>query len=244
MGPALLHSQGKLVKGVQFRNDRVVGTLEQGIRVQNARNVDEVCLIDVSPDEGSRAASLTKAVSSVSRYLRVPLLAGGGIKSIREIDDLFRVGADRVLLGRKAISAGLAGPAAAKYGRQSIVACVEIGFASRKVVIKNQWVELQHLVAIDYIDWLFEQGCGEVLIINPELDGTREGVQSDLLLEIASSCHFPIAYQGGVRDPSDATWLARAGFSSIFSGALFQFSRFTPNDLKRALKEMGFTVRI
>ena len=240
--PSLLVKNGSMVKGLQGANDRVVGTIDSGLRVQTARNVDEVTLIDV----GSRDSieSLSSCVERASRFLRVPFSAGGGVRSLEDISNLLRAGADKVLLGRKAFSqASLVRRASERFGAQAISACVEFEGAEGDWTVTNH-PPGQNLGVAGFSQRLQDEGVGEIVLFCKSLDGLKTGAALDQVEEVASLLNVPLTYMGGVGEPNDAVKLADAGASGIAVGALFAFTRFTPNDLKRSLLEAGHEVRL
>lgn len=240
--PSLLALDGKIVKGRQASNNRVIGTIDSALRVQTARNVDEVALIDVAVTTSERR--LSSYVSRASDFLRVPFTAGGGVDSVDEIGRLLTLGADKVLLGRRAFGQpGLVGKASRVFGSQAIMACLELVRDESGWVISNMPGFSTSGVS-DYAKYLQDEGAGEILLFNKSSDGMRSGVAEDIAGEVSSALSVPTSYLGGVGSPSDAVKLAAAGVSAVVAGALFAFSQYTPNDVKRSLLDHGFEVRL
>ena len=237
----MLAKDGNLVKGRQAANDRVIGTVDSALRVQTARNVDEVTLIDVAAQPRRK---LSEYVARASTFLRVPFTAGGGITRSQEIGDLLDKGADKVLLGRKAFSeSGLIQSASMQFGAQAISACIEFEGTEGDWRATNLPPDV-NLDVGSFAQLLEHQGVGEIILFCKSLDGLRSGVALDQVETVTKLVSVPVCYLGGVGDPSDAVRLAEAGVSGVIIGALFAFSRYTPNDVKRSLADSGFEVRL
>lgn len=242
--PSLLAKGGNIVKGRLASNDRVVGTLDSALRVQSSRNVDEVLLINVASVDERGSSTLLGYTNRASKFLRVPFTVGGGVRRVEEIGELLNFGADKVLLGRKALaSESLLTEAAALYGSQAVTTCIEIEESDVGWRISNLPEGYPENLA-DYSRRLEAEGTGEIALFCKSRDGTRDGVLVEPVETLVRSVSVPIAYLGGVSGVEDSIRLADAGVNAIVIGALFAFSRFTPNDIKRGLAQQGYEVRL
>lgn len=240
--PSLLALDGNIVKGRNASNDRVIGTIDSALRVQTARNVDEVTLIDVG--EGNSVGKLSSYVLRASSFLRIPFTAGGGVSSLDEMGELLSLGADKVLVGRKFFGQkGQIKKASGTFGAQAILGCIEVVGSKGDWSVANLPPSI-NLGVSDFARYLQDEGAGEVLVFNRTLDGLRTGVAEDLASDVASILSVPTSYLGGVATPDDTVKLANVGISGIGIGSLFAFTRYTPNDVKRALVAGGFEVRL
>jgi cyclase len=112
----------KLVKGRRFSADRVVGHAAQAIRIQQARGVDELVMLDVTATAEGRGPDLA-LVEKLSEELRSPFAVGGGIRTVDDVRNVLRAGADKVVIGTAAsLNPQLLRDCAESVGSQAIVA--------------------------------------------------------------------------------------------------------------------------
>jgi cyclase len=237
--PIILSNGVGVVKGSQFNNWRIVGTVPSMGRLFAARSVDELTLIDIRAYEEQRVVSI-QAVADLADYLRVPFSVGGGIKNLEEIVTLLSEGADKVVIGRSLLlNPSLITEAASHVGSQALVASVNIErVGSRLRVWGNPKVNLR-----DHLLHLEELGIGEFMIQNPNRDGTMSGLDIEAAEYISSFLSAPFVFCGGAKDSGDAIRVSRAGASGIGVGALFQFTHITPEEIKKDLIQNQIEVR-
>lgn len=241
--PSLLAKDGQIVKGVQAKNDRVIGTVESSLRVQTARNVDEVLLVDVG--NNSKGWKLRDYVHQGASYLRVPFTAGGGIESTQQVGELLHLGADKVMLGRKAlVNSDVLGEASKSFGSQAVAVCIEIEKEESGIWIVTNSPGRDVTDLESYALSLQDRGAGEIVLFSRDLDGLRKGIALEPVETIARHLTVPLSYMGGIASPQDALSLAERGVNGIIAGSLYSFSRYTPNDVKVTLASHGFPVRI
>ena len=99
--PTLLFKNNKLVKGIKFNSWRTVGSIMQAVGVYKVRKVDELILLDISATQSNRQIDLD-LINEVANECFMPLTFGGGIKSLNDISNILKSGADRVCLNTAA----------------------------------------------------------------------------------------------------------------------------------------------
>jgi cyclase len=114
----------KLVKGRRFSADRVVGHAAQAIRIQQARGVDELVMLDVTATAEGRGPDLA-LVEKLSEELRSPFAVGGGIRTVDDVRNVLRAGADKVVIGTASLNPQLSATARMR-GLQAIVASIDV----------------------------------------------------------------------------------------------------------------------
>lgn len=230
------------MKGQQFDNWRVVGTVFQAARVQSRRDVDEIMLLDVNASREGRCID-SSLVESIASFVRVPLTVGGGISSISDVESLLRSGADRVCLGFKGVqSLTLLEDLSRVFGSQAILCSVDLNAQGN--LLRYHGTDTWHEVDIlDHMKSLAEAGAGELLLQRPEIDGTLSGLDTNLLGRLTGVSPLPTIFSSGLSSPTNAVEAAALGASAIAGGAIFQFTEHTPNDIKIALKSSGYQVR-
>jgi cyclase len=241
----LLSKGHSIVKGSNFENQRVVGTLNSSLTVQADRNVDEVMLIDVQSNLELRVQASVRNADTVSDFLRIPFSIGGGFRTIEQIRLAFRHGADKVLLGHSAThTPNLIAECSEEFGSQAI--CVALDFQEDDISsLRDCCADAMGVSrnVQEFVAAIEGQGAGELLITVRSLDGTLKGPAFGIADELVRLSKLPIVYSGGVGRLDDFYLLAKVGVSGIATGAFFQFSQFSPSDVKECLSSHGFSVR-
>jgi cyclase len=239
--PTLLTNGVSVVKGEKFENWRTVGTVPSLGRLYAAREVDELCLLDVSASKEARRIGL-HFIHELAETLRVPFSVGGGVQSVQDVTDLLQGGADKVIIGREALKeTEFVREAARIVGSQAISVSVNVvrGLSGEPVLYDDPERDLrEHLLRLE------GAGVGEFIIQNPERDGTMIGADIDLSHWISRFIGAPFVICGGVKGWEDVLEIAKSGAGGVGVGALFQFTEATPKQLRGRLQDLGVAVRL
>jgi cyclase len=239
--PTMLIRGRTLVKGRQFAGDRSVGHAAQAARVNAMRGVDELCILDIAATAENRGPDLG-LVHELSAGCFIPITVGGGVRTIPQIDELLRAGADRVAICTAAQEKpDLIRRASDRFGAQALVGCIDVrnGFAS----VRCGGVVL----SADPVEWarkLADDGVGEILLTCVDRDGTMEGYDLELIQMVSEAVDIPVIASGGARDYEDMALAIRAGADAVAAGAMFQFSDATPRGAAEYLRSRGITARV
>ncbi|MBT8103604.1 MAG: imidazole glycerol phosphate synthase subunit HisF [Gammaproteobacteria bacterium] len=200
--PCLDVRDGVVVKGVQFRNHRVVGDILELAERYCAEGADELVFYDItaSPDDRSVDRSW---VTRVARVLDIPFCVAGGIRSVADAEDVLNKGADKISIN----SPALADPAlitelARRFGSQ----CVVIGIDSHEE--NDDYFVYQFTGDPDKttaaqrttLDWVMEvqqRGAGEIVLNCMNQDGVRKGYDIRQLAAVRETCNVPLIASGG-----------------------------------------------
>lgn len=239
--PVMLVRGKTLVKGERFDGWRSIGHAAQAARVHAARGVDELCILDISATAEGRGPDLD-LVRELSEGCFIPITVGGGVRSLQDIDNLLRAGADKVAIGAALFEVpDLLPAAAARFGRQAIV--VSIDAVGLGVAIRCG--KVQKLIKPKLVAMTAEgEGAGEILLNNIERDGTLEGYDLDLIREVSGSVSIPTIAAGGCSSYADMVSAVRAGADGCAVGALFAFTDATPKGAVQFLKRNHIEVRL
>ena len=191
-----------MVKGVQFRNHRVVGDiLELAERYCN-EGADELVFYDItaSPDDRSVDRSW---VTRVARVLDIPFCVAGGIRSVADAEDVLNKGADKISINSPALAnPGLITDLARRFGSQ----CVVIGVDSREE--RDDYCVYQYTgdpdktqaaqrTTTDWVTEVQERGAGEIVLNCMNQDGVRQGYDTEQLATMRAICNVPLIASGG-----------------------------------------------
>lgn len=195
-------ADGKVVKGMRFRNHAILGDpLELAIRAQE-QGADEIVIYDITASPEKRGPDL-KTLSEIAKVLNVPLCMAGGITTVDIAHEVLSAGADKVSVNSPALRRPqLIDELAKRFGSQ----CVVIGmdsFADENghfVWLDSGKPNQTQRVGISTIDWLREvqsRGAGEVVLNSISFDGLRQGYDIALLKELRKLCKVPLVASGG-----------------------------------------------
>lgn len=244
--PTLLWKNVGLVKGVGFDSWRRVGTVLPSIKVYNARDVDELVLMDITATEEGREPDYFSIEEFCAECI-VPLTIGGGIRELDQIKRLLRCGADKVVINTAAYeNPALITQAAERFGSQCVV--VSIDARKRKDGTYECYSHAGQRPTGKLVgDWSEEMercGAGEILITSIERDGTMEGYDLDLIREVTQKVSIPVIASGGSGSPVHFyEALVEAGASALAAASIFHFTEQTPLDMKNYLLEKNIHVR-
>lgn len=229
--PTLLCRGRTLVKGKQFNSWRSVGVVAQAVRIYQARGVDELVLLDIGATPEGRGPDL-QLVEELTAGCFMPLAVGGGVRTVEQIHDLLRAGADKVVVR----SAGVAfvEKAAKVVGCQAIVAALDVC----------------GLTGPNGFDWIAaaqrwaDAGAGEIMLTRMDREGTLEGYDLELINKVSAAVDVPVIAHGGCGTYEHMHQAIQAGASAVAAGAMFQFTDATPRGAVEYLARKGVEVRL
>ena len=232
----------RLVKSVQFSDHRNIGSYISAVRVFNARDVDELILLDLDASTHGIVPSL---LEEVSKECFMPVAMGGGVRTLADVQVLLAAGADKVVVNSFAVTAPeLIGRIAQKYGNQCVVVSMDVrGVGPYEVVIEGGKTS----TGLDPVEWARRAeslGAGEIFLTSIERDGMMRGYELDLIRAVSEAVRIPVIASGGAGSPNDCVLAIQAGASAVAAASIFQYTQVTPRDIKRALAHAGFPTRM
>jgi cyclase len=240
---------GQVVKGVRFREHRVVGgILELAARYRD-EGADELVFYDISASPEGR--SVDRAwISRVARDLDIPFCVAGGIRSVADAEEVLAAGAEKISVNSPALEdPGLIDALSARFGAQ----CVVIG-------IDSQAVEGRHMVqqytgdaqrtrntARSTVEWASEvqqRGAGEIVLNCMASDGVRGGYDIAQLQAVREICQVPLVASGGAGTMQHfAEVFESAHVDAALAASVFHSGEISIPNLKRDLRARGIEVR-
>ena len=231
--PCLDLKDGRVVKGTHFVGLQDAGDPVELARRYNEQGADEVVFLDITATREDRG-TIIDVVQRAADQLFLPLTVGGGIRSIEDMKQILRAGADKVSINSSAVKdPDLITKGAGRFGTQCIVVAIDVrrnyDMAPGRTPItladgRECWYEVvthggSRPTGLDAVKWAMEaeeRGAGEILLTSMETDGTREGFD------------IPItrARLGISRDPGHRK--RRRGFARKTSTKVSQKERPTP----------------
>lgn len=241
--PVLTFNGIALVKTKLFSNPRIVGNPIQSAKVYNSRGVDELVFLDINATLQKRKPNLGLTKLIIDQCF-MPVAIGGGITTIEDINDLLRVGADKVVIGPRSIKDLQFISEAVKYfGSQCISISVDIKNVNGQYIVFGDKKILSNLE--DFMTALNQCDVGEFLITSIDRDGMMEGYDIDLYEMVNHLTRKPIIAVGGAGCPEHfSALLSKVQLSGLGASSIYHFTRYTPKDVKYELAKYNYPVRI
>lgn len=241
--PILTFNGFGLVKTKNFKTPRMVGNPVQTARVYNSRGVDELVFLDIFATEQNRKINL-RLVADVIRECYMPVAIGGGIKSIEDISNLLKIGADKIVIKNKIIEEpSFINQASAIFGSQCITIAVD-------AVKKNGMYFVYHesfdeIKLVDYLKDIARYNFGEIILTSVDNDGMMQGFDIELVKLVEGIIDVPIVVAGGGGEPVHFKKLfTETNIEAVSAASIFHFTQYTPLDLKTAIGSVGKPVRL
>jgi cyclase len=244
--PCLDVKDGRVVKGVKFKNLRDAGDPARLARAYQEQGADELVLLDVSATPDGRSTQLDW-VRRVRAEISIPLSVGGGVRTLEDAAALLQAGADKVGINTAAVrNPGLLQNMARTFGSQCTVLALDAARnqnGSWNVVIRSGRERLEQ----DAVEWARQAaglGAGEILLTSWDRDGTRQGYDLVLLDAICRAVSVPVIASGGASEPQHLLAALRAGADAVLAASIFHYGEYTVGDLKQFLNSNQVEVRI
>lgn len=244
--PTLLWKDFGLVKGVGFDSWRRVGPVLPAVKVYNARDVDELILVDIM---AMRESSIPDhdSISDFSEECFVPLTVGGGVSNLDQMLSLLHAGADKISINTATYAnPSLVDLAAKRFGAQCVVASVDVRRLSTGEFkcFSHSGTLNTNRNAVDWAKELADRGAGEILLTSIDRDGTMLGYDLELIQQVSSAVDIPVIASGGAGSYEhmiDAVQIG--GASAVAAASIFHFTELTPFGAKQAMSNAGIPVR-
>ena len=244
--PCLDVKEGKVVKGVNFVGLKEVGDPVELAQKYYEQGADELVFLDINASYENRDTMLD-VVEKVSKVIFIPFTVGGGIRTIEDIKETLRAGADKVSLNSIIVkNPDLINEASKIYGSQCIVAAIDAKKHGDKwnVYINGGRVD----TGKDVIEWIKEvqkRGAGEILLTSMDADGTKDGYDIELLKAANSVCKVPLIASGGCGSLDDFVRVFKEDVAdAALAASLFHYGTLSVKQVKETLKENGIDVRL
>ncbi len=224
-----------LVKGIHLEGLRVLGKPSDFAKYYYDQGADELMFMDVVASLYERN-SLHDIISETAKKIFIPITVGGGLRSISDIKDVLRVGADKVCLNTAAIkNPQLIKDASRMFGSSTIVVAIEaIKESSGKYLAYTD--NGREYTGIDIFEWaqkIDELGAGEIVITSVDNEGTGQGFDLDLISKISNLVSIPVIAHGGAGRQQHVVDLIKDGNAdAVMLSSLFHYHFIKENESK------------
>ena len=245
--PCLDIKDGRVVKGINFVNLIDAGDPAEQAKIYNDNGADEICFLDISASNENRSTIL-EVVKKTTEKCFVPLTVGGGVKTIKDINNLLLAGADKISINTAAVNnENLVKEAAEKFGSQCIVIAVDV-----IKIANNKWEIFTHggrkptgKDVLKFVKKMESLGAGEILLTSMDRDGTKKGYDLELTKEVSNIINIPVIASGGVGNLEHLYQGLKTGkASAVLAASIFHFGKHSILEAKQYLDSKGIPVRI
>ncbi|MFW7381863.1 MAG: imidazole glycerol phosphate synthase subunit HisF [Oligoflexus sp.] len=249
--PCLDVRDGKVVKGVKFKNHVVLGeVLDLALRYRD-QGADELVFYDITASAEKRTVA-TKWVEDTAKALDIPFCVAGGIRSVEDARRVLNAGADKISINSPAIeNPSLINQLAEVFGSQCVVIGIDSILTSDgsyqiwKYTGSESTAQDTGIKTLDWIKEVQERGAGEIVLNCMDADGTRQGYDIAQLGAARQICHVPLVASGGAGSMDDfAMAFAEAQVDAALAAGVFHRGEITIPNLKAYLREQNIEVRL
>lgn len=245
--PCLDVKDGRVVKGVNFVDLADAGDPVECASVYNREGADELVFLDITASSDQRR-TVVDMVRAVAREVFIPFTVGGGIRSVEDMKEILREGADKISINTSAVmNPELIREGAEKFGRQCIVVAID----ARRRADGVGWTVYvkggREDTGLDAVEWARKAeslGAGEILLTSMDGDGTKAGYDIPLTRAVSEATGIPVIASGGAGTPEHfAEALTEGKADAALAASLFHYHELSIGEVKHYLDAKGIPVR-
>jgi cyclase len=221
--PVLLLQQTRIVKTVRFKKPVYVGDPLNAVRIFNEKEVDELLILDIRASKEQRGPDVA-LIRDIASECFMPLAYGGGVRSLRHIQEVIACGVEKVAMNGVALDdPTMLSRAVKEYGGSTIVGAMDVkkDLFGRRRVFDHRKDTTTSRSPVDHARALEQCGVGEILLNSVDQDGTMAGFDLELVREIAAQIRVPLIACGGAGSLPHFGHALQAGASAVAAGSKF-----------------------
>jgi len=250
--PCLDVRDGKVVKGVQFRNHEIIGDIVPLAKKYAEAGADELVFYDITASSDDRVVDKSW-VSRIAEVIDIPFCVAGGIKTEQDAKQILMMGADKISINSPALrDPELITRLADVFGQQCIVVGID-SFYDKETGLyqvyqftgdesrtqRTQWT------TFDWIKEVQQRGAGEIVLNCMNQDGVRQGYDLEQLQKARSVCNVPLIASGGAGKISHFfDVFNEADVDGALAASVFHKGIIPMNELKQTLKNQKIEIRL
>jgi cyclase len=253
--PCLDVRDGKVVKGVQFRNHEIIGDIVPLAQKYAEAGADELVFYDITASSDERVVDKSW-VSRIAEVIDIPFCVAGGIKSEADAKEILMMGADKISINSPALrDPELISRLAEVFGQQCIVVGIDSFFNKDANEGKGEYQVYQFTgdekrtqqtswTTFDWINKVVSLGAGEIVLNCMNQDGVRQGYDIVQLTQARKACDVPLIASGGAGSINHFSEVfQRANVDGALAASVFHKGVIAIKDLKIHLKRQNIEVR-
>ncbi len=235
-----------LIKGIHLEGLRVMGSPNEYALDYYNQGADELIYMDVVASLYGRN-HLGEIIKNAAKDIFIPMTVGGGIRSIEDVREILRLGADKVAINTAAVAnSKIITDVARQFGSQCMVVSIE---AKRKE--DEHWEVYtdngRERTGIDVVEWAKKcvmNGAGEILLTSVDREGTRTGFDIELVKAVSSVVNVPVIASGGMGKPEDLLPVVlEGGADAVAMADILHYKRTNVGTIRDIALDAGIGVR-
>jgi cyclase len=246
---------GRVTKAQQFQDNIDVASAEQLAAQLYDDQIDEIVFYDITASAERRKIDL-ETVRRVARHVFVPFTVGGGIRSVDDMFEVLKAGAEKISVDSMAVrNPEIIRDGAEAFGRQCVVLSTQVKQVGARPGIPSGYEVFidgaRQPTGLDALEWVQrgeELGAGEVVVNSIDRDGTASGYDLDITRAVADAVNVPVIASGGAGTVDHiAAGLTDGGAQAAIISSILYSPRFDRNpgvrELKAGLADAGVPMR-
>lgn len=224
-----------LVKGINLEGLRKLGDPYNFIKHYYLNNIDELVLHDVTASlYGNKC--ITEVIKVISENIFIPITVGGGIRTVKDVENILKAGGDRVLLNSGVVkNIKFLNEVVKNFGSSNVA--VNIEYLNYPNCSKIYYEYGRQKTDIDLKDWIKkvqDHGAGEIVLTSIDREGTGLGFDTDTVKKIIKLIKIPLTIHGGCSSAEDIINLYKIGkISGVVVSSLFHYNYLKNNKEKK-----------
>ena len=243
--PCLDVIKNKVVKGVNFKNIKVMGNAVEMAKNYSLSGADELCMLDINASHQNRKTFI-KTVEAIAKVINIPLTVGGGVSTLSDITDLLNAGADKVSINSAAVkNPKIIKQSSLRHGSQCIVVAIDAKRYENqmRVVVKGG----REITSKELVSWAKKVqllGAGEILLTSMDTDGVQNGFDSKMLKKVTNNVSLPVIASGGVGNLEHFYLGHLTKSTGLLAASVFHSGKYNIKTVKKYLNQKGVPVRL
>ncbi len=243
--PCLDIKDGRTVKGVNFIAIQDAGDPIELAKRYVSEGADELVFLDITATIEKRK-TLTALVRQIAKEINIPFTVGGGINSLEDAQAIIKAGADKVTVNSSAVNnPDLIKEIAHELGSQCVVVAIDTKFENNEwTVFVNGGKISTGIKTLAWAKQVEQLGAGEILLTSMNNDGTKNGFDIDLAIQVSNSVNIPVIISGGAGSKEHFKEVFRkTNVSAALAASIFHFGEIAIPQLKQFLKKHNLPIR-
>jgi cyclase len=236
-----------LVKGIQLEGLRKLGDPNLFARGYYEQGIDEILYMDIVASLYNRN-SLADIMRETTNDIFIPITVGGGLRSVEDVRNILKMGADKVAINTAAIkNEHIITDIATAFGSQ----CMVLGIEAKRRLNNSGWEAYydngREHSDMDVVEWAKKGealGAGEILLTSVDAEGREKGMDIELIHAVSEVVNIPVIASGGCGSAQDIVTSANSGANAVAVASILHYGKITIPELKNEIKGKNVDIRI
>ncbi|CAB4570659.1 unannotated protein [freshwater metagenome] len=223
--PVLLIEGERTVKTINFKDGRYLGSPLNIVRIFNAKEVDEIIVLDISATKKHRGPNF-ELIKALADECSIPCAYGGGIRTLEDASKIFSFGYDKIVMQSSFFdNPEFISKVASLRGAQAVSLSLDVIRDQSGDFKLFNYInrEIRDLDLITEVTTAINLGCGEIIVNSVDRDGCMNGLDIELVKYIKKFCKVPLTILGGLASFEDAKLAIEHGADAVGGGSFFSY---------------------